>query len=130
VGKASKGIILSQERRTAIFDLDRVIVVTAKYHYPAWKCLASELGFDFTETDKECLKVSRVHSLEILLEICELTPRGKPSYDLPPARMTVKGSIFINCRQVILCLARQNIYSASAQEGLRQLLVPHPKMQR
>lgn len=53
-----------------IFDLDGVIVDTAKYHYLAWKRLAYELGFDFTEKDNERLKgVSRMASLEILLEI-------------------------------------------------------------
>jgi beta-phosphoglucomutase len=54
----------------AIFDLDGVIVDTAKYHYRAWKKMANELGFDFTEQDNERLKgVSRMRSLEILLEI-------------------------------------------------------------
>ncbi len=53
-----------------LFDLDGVIVDTAKYHYIAWKALANELGFDFTEQDNERLKgVSRMASLEILLEI-------------------------------------------------------------
>ena len=53
----------------AIFDLDGVLVDTAKYHYLAWKRLAKELGFDFTEADNERLKgVSRMQSLEILLE--------------------------------------------------------------
>jgi beta-phosphoglucomutase len=54
----------------ALFDLDGVIVNTAKYHYLAWKSLARELGFDFTEKDNERLKgVSRMRSLEILLEL-------------------------------------------------------------
>ncbi|HYE12093.1 MAG TPA: beta-phosphoglucomutase [Patescibacteria group bacterium] len=53
----------------AIFDLDGVIVDTAKYHYLAWKRLAEELGFEFKESDNERLKgVSRMKSLEILLE--------------------------------------------------------------
>lgn len=53
-----------------IFDLDGVVVDTAKYHYIAWKSLANELGFDFTEEDNERLKgVSRMTSLEILLGI-------------------------------------------------------------
>lgn len=53
-----------------IFDLDGVIVDTAKYHFLAWKELADELGFEFTETHNELLKgVSRVRSLEILLDI-------------------------------------------------------------
>ena len=53
-----------------IFDLDGVIVDTAKYHYLAWKNLANSLGFDFSEEQNEQLKgVSRVKSLEILLNI-------------------------------------------------------------
>jgi beta-phosphoglucomutase len=54
----------------AIFDLDGVIVDTAKYHYLAWKRLAKELGINFTEEDNERLKgVSRMRSLEIILEL-------------------------------------------------------------
>ena len=54
----------------AIFDLDGVIVDTAKYHYLAWKRLANELGINFTEEQNERLKgVSRMKSLEILLDI-------------------------------------------------------------
>ncbi|MFL0267457.1 beta-phosphoglucomutase [Candidatus Clostridium radicumherbarum] len=53
-----------------LFDLDGVLVDTAKYHYLAWKKLANELGFQFTEENNERLKgVSRMKSLEILLEI-------------------------------------------------------------
>jgi beta-phosphoglucomutase len=53
-----------------IFDLDGVIVDTAKYHYLAWKRLADELGISFTEKDNERLKgVSRTDSLDIILEI-------------------------------------------------------------
>jgi beta-phosphoglucomutase len=59
-----------KEMRAAIFDLDGVIVDTAKYHYLAWRRLATQLGFEFTETQNERLKgVSRARSLEILLEI-------------------------------------------------------------
>jgi len=56
-----------------IFDLDGVIVDTAKYHYWAWKKLASELHFEFTEKQNEKLKgVSRMDSLEILLKFGNL----------------------------------------------------------
>jgi len=52
-----------------IFDLDGVIVDTAVYHYQAWKRLANELGFDFTEAQNERLKgISRIRSLELILE--------------------------------------------------------------
>lgn len=57
----------------AIFDLDGVIVDTAKYHYLAWKKLADELGFEFSNAHNERLKgVSRMKSLEILLDIAGL----------------------------------------------------------
>lgn len=53
-----------------IFDLDGVIVDTAKYHYLAWKKLADELGIAFTEEDNELFKgVSRKRCLELLLEM-------------------------------------------------------------
>lgn len=53
-----------------IFDLDGVIVDTAKYHYLAWKKLANKLGFEFTLEQNELFKgVSRKRCLEILLEI-------------------------------------------------------------
>tara|TARA_R110002074_G_scaffold391063_1_gene575509 strand:- start:785 stop:1438 length:654 start_codon:yes stop_codon:yes gene_type:complete len=53
-----------------IFDLDGVIVDTAKYHYLAWKKLGNELGFEFTKEQNELFKgVSRKRCLEILLDI-------------------------------------------------------------
>lgn len=56
--------------KAVIFDLDGVIVDTARYHFLAWKRLANELGVDFTEADNERLKgVSRMQSLEIILEL-------------------------------------------------------------
>ncbi|MCL2702003.1 MAG: beta-phosphoglucomutase [Defluviitaleaceae bacterium] len=56
--------------KMAIFDLDGVIVDTAKYHYLAWRELAERLGFEFTQEHNERLKgVSRWRSLEILLEV-------------------------------------------------------------
>ena len=56
-----------------IFDLDGVIVDTAKYHYLAWKKIASELGIEFTHEHNELLKgVSRVRSLDIILGLGEV----------------------------------------------------------
>ena len=53
-----------------LFDLDGVLVDTAKYHYLAWKRLADELNIPFDEQDNERLKgVSRMASLEIILEL-------------------------------------------------------------
>jgi beta-phosphoglucomutase len=59
MAKAIKGLI---------FDLDGVIVDTAKYHFHAWKRLANSLGIDFTEEDNEQLKgVSRRGSIDKIL---------------------------------------------------------------
>ncbi len=68
---------------TFIFDLDGVIVDTAKYHFLAWRNLAIQLGFEFTEAHNELLKgVSRVKSLEILLNIgkVEVTEEQKQEF--------------------------------------------------
>ncbi|MDP4988782.1 MAG: beta-phosphoglucomutase, partial [Polaribacter sp.] len=51
-----------------------VIVDTAKYHYLAWKKLANQLGFEFTEEQNELFKgVSRKRCLDILLEMGNLS---------------------------------------------------------
>ena len=56
--------------KACIFDLDGVIVDTAKYHYLAWKKLAVILNVQFNEKDNERLKgVSRIASLDIILEL-------------------------------------------------------------
>lgn len=53
-----------------LFDLDGVIVDTAKYHYLAWKKLCEELNLKFDINDNELLKgVSRTRSFEIILEL-------------------------------------------------------------
>ena len=59
------------KRYTAfIFDLDGVLVDTAKYHYLAWSRLAGQLGFGLDPADNERLKgVSRMASLDIVLSI-------------------------------------------------------------
>jgi len=55
-------------KKAFIFDLDGVIVDTAKYHYLAWKKIATALDIEFTHEHNELLKgVSRVRSLDIIL---------------------------------------------------------------
>ena len=55
-------------KKAFIFDLDGVIVDTAKFHFLAWKKLAESLNINFTHEINEQLKgVSRVRSLEIIL---------------------------------------------------------------
>ncbi|WP_295795732.1 beta-phosphoglucomutase [Mucilaginibacter sp.] len=69
--------------KACIFDLDGVIVDTAVYHYKAWKRLADQLGLSFTEHDNELLKgVSRVRSLEIILELNHVTKTAEEQTEL------------------------------------------------
>ena len=51
-----------------IFDLDGVIVDTAKYHFKSWKIIAKKFGFELSKTKNELLKgVSREESLDRIL---------------------------------------------------------------
>ena len=55
-------------QKAFIFDLDGVIVDTAKYHFLAWQRIATRLGIEFTHEHNEQLKgVSRIRSLDIIL---------------------------------------------------------------
>lgn len=57
-------------KKAFIFDLDGVIVDTAKYHFLAWQKISDELGVEFTPEHNEQLKgVSRVRSLDIILDL-------------------------------------------------------------
>ncbi len=51
-----------------IFDLDGVIVDTAKYHFKSWKIIAEKFGFELSKTQNELLKgISREESLDMIL---------------------------------------------------------------
>lgn len=57
-----------------LFDLDGVIVDTARYHYVAWRKIANQLGFDLSLEENELLKgISRMESLEIILKLGNVT---------------------------------------------------------
>lgn len=57
-----------------IFDLDGVIVDTARFHFLSWNKLARNLGFEITEEDNEQLKgISRADSLDIVLKLGNYT---------------------------------------------------------
>jgi len=59
---------MNKKTKGFIFDLDGVLVDTAKYHYLAWKKFASMFNYDFTEEENEEFKgVSRKRCLDILL---------------------------------------------------------------
>ncbi|TKC08227.1 beta-phosphoglucomutase [Pedobacter polaris] len=69
--------------KACIFDLDGVIVDTAVYHYKAWRRLANQLGFDFTEEQNEELKgISRIESLKIILNWGAVSKSDKEMQEL------------------------------------------------
>ena len=52
-----------------LFDLDGVIVDTAKYHYLSWKKMAATVGYNLTEEKNQALKgVGRKESLALILK--------------------------------------------------------------
>lgn len=60
--------MLFNAMKAGLFDLDGVIVDTAKFHYLAWRELANGLGFDISEEQNEHLKgISRMESLDRIL---------------------------------------------------------------
>lgn len=60
--------------RAAIFDLDGVLVDSARLHFVAWKRIADELGIAFDAHDNEALKgVDRMGSLEHILKLGDVS---------------------------------------------------------
>lgn len=117
-----------------IFDLDGVIVDTAKYHFLAWKKLAETIGVTFTETENEQLKgVSRVRSLEKILEwgnktldqdtFMELMARKNNDYLAYIDTMNTS-EILPDVSRVLLFLKEQNqrIALGSASKNARAIL--------
>ena len=84
--------------QACLFDLDGVIVDTAKYHYIAWRELAQDLGFDLTLEQNEHLKgISRMESLDIILAIGHVTLSEEEKI----ARATVKNARYLElCQQM------------------------------
>jgi len=103
--------------KACIFDLDGVIVDTARYHYLAWKRLGKEVGVDLTLEDNERLKgVSRMRSLEIILELA-----GVSLSELEKERLAnKKNTWFVD---YIERMAPEEIYPGvkSMIQGMREL---------
>ena len=69
--------------RAAIFDLDGVLVDSARSHFIAWRRLADELGIAFTEHDNESLKgIDRMGSLRMILTLGGRTMDGDAMTEL------------------------------------------------
>ncbi len=117
-----------------IFDLDGVIVDTAKYHFLAWQKLAKTLEINFTEEENEQLKgVSRVRSLEKILawgnktipetKFMELMGKKNDDYLSHISKMT-KSEILPDVPKILnyLIEKQQPIALGSASKNARHIL--------
>lgn len=105
--------------KACIFDLDGVLVDTAKYHFVAWKRLANELGVDFTEHDNENLKgLSRDASLNYILAKAnivatsserEVWKERKNNWYLELVTQMPEDEVLPNCKELLKSLKENNI---------------------
>ena len=107
-----------------IFDLDGVLVDTAKYHYLAWKELGKTLGFDFTEEQNEDFKgVSRMACMEIM---CELAGKQDMPEEEKVRLATIKNDNYLKLIESInaeeLLEGVEGFLKALKAEGIRVAL--------
>lgn len=105
--------------KACIFDLDGVLVDTAKYHFIAWQRLASNLGVDFTEHDNEQLKgLSRDASLDYILIKGKITAsisereiwkEQKNNWYLELVTNMPEDEVLPNCKELLQDLKKNNI---------------------
>ncbi|MBU6299687.1 MAG: beta-phosphoglucomutase [Alphaproteobacteria bacterium] len=111
-----------------LFDLDGVLVDTAKYHYLAWREIAGELGFAFTEKDNERLKgVSRMRSLDILLEIGGLSMDGGAKARLAERKNAVYLQYVLKMRPNEVLPGAREFLADCRSRGLKVALVSASK---
>lgn len=116
-----------------LFDLDGVLVDTAKYHYLAWRKLAEELGIEFTEEHNELLKgVSRMDSLDIILKLGNLTLPEEQKLELAEKKNRVyvdyilvmqEDEIFPGVKDFLLELKKQQIGVALGSASKNAMLI-------
>lgn len=103
-----------------IFDLDGVLVDTAKYHFRAWKELGLKIGFEINQQDNEQLKgVSRKESLDIILAWANLNPSLEQKIDM----MEFKNKFYLQLVETInsslLLTGAREILEESKKLGLK-----------
>jgi len=107
-----------------IFDLDGVIVDTARFHFLAWKKLADELGIPFDEKKNEKLRgLSRRDSLLAMVghplpeeRIVELTER-KNNYYLEYLEMLSPAHILPGAKELLEELRERKVKIALASSS-------------
>jgi len=120
--------------KACIFDLDGVLVDTAKYHFIAWKRLANELGVEFTEHDNEQLKgLSRDSSLDYILNKAsisatlserEVWKERKNNWYLELVNQMPEDEVLPNCKELLSELKHHQVKIAlgSASKNAKLIL--------
>ncbi len=79
--------------KAIIFDLDGVIVDTAKHHFQAWSQIAKQLNIPFEKEQNEDLKgISRINSLEKILHWGDIKIHQEKKQEL----LEKKNNIYLN----------------------------------
>ena len=103
-----------------IFDLDGVICSTDRYHYLAWKTVADRLGIYFDETINHRLRgVSRMESLEIILERCDRTLSQEEKLALATEKNDIYRGLLSGMTPADLSLEVKDTLDALRGKGLR-----------
>jgi len=120
--------------KCVIFDLDGVVVDTAKYHYLAWKRLAEGFHISFTEKENENFKgVSRMACMDIICDMGGLKINDDLKVNLANMKnewyveyinSLEQSEMFDNVKEFILELKKKNIKIAlgSASKNARFIL--------
>jgi beta-phosphoglucomutase len=120
--------------QAVLFDLDGVLVDTAVFHFQAWRQLANQLGFDFTEHQNEQLKgIPRMESLDRILGWggVTLSPAQKDHWAsvknewyLERVRQMTPADVLPGARELLLDLRTAGVRTAlgSASKNARLIL--------
>jgi beta-phosphoglucomutase len=118
--------------KASVFDLDGVIVDTAKYHFLAWKRLADQLNINFTEKDNERLKgvnrwyveyISKMTPDEILPGSIEFINELKDA-----GIKTALGSASKNTPLIIKRVGMEKLFDAVADGNTVKKAKPDPEV--
>lgn len=110
-------------RRAAIFDLDGVLVDTARLHQHAWQVLAAEIGISIAEEQFERLKgVDRAASLEIVLGTCSRDFSAVHRVELAERKNVLYRQSIANLSAADLLPGAKPVLSACRERGLRVAL--------
>jgi len=103
-----------------IFDLDGVIVDTAKFHYLAWKDMAADLDIMFSEEQNEDLKgVSRIDSLNYILDLGKLSKTSQEINTLAEAKNDHYLKLISNINRSEILPGVENLIITAREKGLK-----------